>query len=140
MGVSFRLGQFFGLSNQVSDHQYNNIVVSAFLFIVFGIYFVLFWTRGQTLPMKTWRIKIVDRQGNSITQSKALVRYCLGWVWFIPPLVVWKLLHLQLGQSPAIVAGWVIIWALLSRFHPQGQFWHDAWSGTRLISSQPPSR
>jgi len=78
MGVSFRLGQFFGLSNQVSDHQYNNIVVSAFLFIVFGIYFVLFWTRGQTLPMKTWRIKIVDRQGNSITQSKASYAIACG--------------------------------------------------------------
>ena len=33
---------------------------------------------------------------------------------------------------------WVLVWALLSRFHPQRQFWHDAWAGTRLVSVQPP--
>jgi hypothetical protein len=31
---------------------------------------------------------------------------------------------------------WVLIWALLSRFHPQRQFWHDAWAGTRLVSAK----
>jgi hypothetical protein len=34
----------------------------------------------------------------------------------------------------------VIVWALLSRFHPERQFWHDAWAGTRLIPSTPMSR
>jgi uncharacterized RDD family membrane protein YckC len=29
--------------------------------------------------------------------------------------------------------GWVPIWAILSRFHPLGQFWHDALAGTRLV-------
>jgi hypothetical protein len=27
------------------------------------------------------------------------------------------------------------VWALLSRFHPQRQFWHDAWAGTRLVDA-----
>ena len=30
--------------------------------------------------------------------------------------------------------------ALLARFHPQRQFWHDAWAGTRLVTSKPMSR
>jgi hypothetical protein len=30
------------------------------------------------------------------------------------------------------------VWALLSRFHPQQQFWHDALAGTRLVHWQPP--
>jgi hypothetical protein len=38
-----------------------------------------------------------------------------------------------------LIFGWVIVWALLSRFHPERQFWHDAWSGTRLIPSTPMS-
>ena len=33
--------------------------------------------------------------------------------------------------------GWVAVWALLSRFQPQRQFWHDVWAGTRLIDVQP---
>jgi hypothetical protein len=44
------------------------------------------------------------------------------------------------GESAVIIIGWVCIWALLSRFHPQGQFWHDALAGTQLISSQSLSR
>ena len=33
------------------------------MFVVLGIYFVWFWSRGQTLAMKTWHIRLVDAQG-----------------------------------------------------------------------------
>ena len=36
--------------------------------------------------------------------------------------------------------GWIAVWAVLSRFHPLRQFWHDAWAGTRLVNSMPLSR
>ena len=29
--------------------------------------------------------------------------------------------------------GWIAVWALLSRLHPQRQFLHDALAGTRLV-------
>ncbi|MNT72663.1 hypothetical protein D3C72_2112890 [compost metagenome] len=29
--------------------------------------------------------------------------------------------------------GWIAVWALLSRFHPQRQFLHDVLAGTRLV-------
>ena len=35
-----------------------------------------------------------------------------------------------------LTLGWIAIWAVLSRFHPERQFWHDALAGTRLISVQ----
>jgi uncharacterized RDD family membrane protein YckC len=38
------------------------------------------------------------------------------------------------GETFVIVTGWVLVWALLSRFHPQRQFWHDAFAGTRLVT------
>jgi hypothetical protein len=35
----------------------------------------------------------------------------------------------------AALFGWVAFWGLLSRLHPQRQFWHDAWAGTRLVDA-----
>jgi hypothetical protein len=31
----------------------------------------------------------------------------------------------------------VVLWAWLSRFHADGQYWHDAWAGTQLIDVRP---
>jgi uncharacterized RDD family membrane protein YckC len=30
------------------------------------------------------------------------------------------------------------VWALLSRFQTDKQFWHDAWAGTRLVHYETP--
>jgi uncharacterized RDD family membrane protein YckC len=115
----------------------NRNALQAFLFVIFGIYFVWFWAKGQTLAMKTWNIRVVDRADNPISQKRALVRYVLSWVWFIPPLVAASPFQLTGAEVVVIVAGWIAVWALLSRFQPQGQFWHDVWAGTRLVSSKP---
>jgi uncharacterized RDD family membrane protein YckC len=90
--------------------------------------------------MKTWHIRIVDVAGKPITQARALGRYFLSWMWFLPPLMALAPFQLGGGESAVIIVGWVMVWALLSRFHPQGQFWHDALAGTRLITSLPLSR
>ena len=68
--------------------------------------------------MKTWHIRVVDRQGRLISQKRALLRYMLSWIWFVPPLAVIAPYHLSGGASAVIVLGWVAIWALLSRLHP----------------------
>lgn len=108
-------------------------LLQGFLFIVFGIYFSWFWARGQTLAMKTWRIRIVDRAGQPITQARAMLRYALAWGWFLPPLAVSWALNLGGAQAAVLLLGWIAVWALLSRFHRQQQFLHDALSGTWLI-------
>ena len=61
-------------------------------------------------------------------------------LWFIPPLITSSIFSLSAGGAIAIVLGWVAVWALLSRFAPQGQYWHDIWAGTRLISYTPLGR
>lgn len=139
-GVVFLAGYLFSTLSQSRNAMDNRHALQAFVFVIFGIYFVWFWAKGQTLAMKTWHIRIVDRQGKAITQTRALGRYALSWLWFLPPLMALSPFQLSGGESAVIIIGWVIVWALLSRFHPQGQFWHDAWAGTRLISSQPLSR
>ena len=69
-------------------------------------------------------------------QGRALLRYLLSWVWFLPPLAAIAPFKLGGGESAVLIFGWVIVWALLSRFHSERQFWRDAWAGTRLIPSQ----
>jgi uncharacterized RDD family membrane protein YckC len=139
-GVVFISGYLFGTLSQTRNAMDNRHALQAFLFVVFGIYFVWFWAKGQTLAMKTWHIRVVDRHGAALTQTRALLRYVLSWVWFIPPLVAVAPYHLSGPETAVLLVGWVAIWALLSRFQREGQFWHDAWAGTRLVTSEPLSR
>ena len=139
-GVVFIAGYLFGTLSQTRNALDNRHALQAFLFVIFGIYFGWFWSKGQTLAMKTWHIKIVDLQGRPISQARALRRYVLSWIWFLPPLGFIAPLQLPVGESILLTLGWVAIWAVLSRFHPRQQFWHDAWAGTQLLSSLPMSK
>ncbi|RYE41982.1 MAG: RDD family protein [Hyphomicrobiales bacterium] len=140
-GVVFIAGYLFGTLSQTRNALDNRHALQAFLFVVFGIYFVWFWAKGQTLAMKTWHIRVVDRLGRPLSQRRALARYALSWLWFLPPLGALALAPAQLSgaESSVIVIGWVAVWAVLSRFHPQRQFWHDALAGTRLVHFQLPA-
>ncbi len=83
-----------------------------YLFLVVGLYFVVCWSRGgQTLPMKTWRIKLVSDQGDSVSVRQALLRYLLAWV-------------------SLLAVGGGFVWAAFDRDH---QFLHDRLAGTRLV-------
>ena len=135
-GVVFIAGYLFGTLSQTRHALDNRSGLQAFLFLVLGIYFTWFWHRGQTLAMKTWHIRVVDAQGRPLSQKHALARYLASWLWFLPPLVIAGPLGLPALEVAVLMLGWVAIWALLSRFHPQRQFWHDALAGTRLVSTR----
>ncbi|MEQ1882496.1 MAG: RDD family protein [Burkholderiales bacterium] len=82
-----------------------------YLFTVCGIYFVFCWVRGgQTLPMKTWRLKLVCRDDKSLEVWRAVARY--------------------LAAVPGTVTGLSLLWAF---FDPQRQFLHDRLAGTRIV-------
>ncbi|MBK7052421.1 MAG: RDD family protein [Rhodoferax sp.] len=134
-GVVFISGYLFSTLSQTRHALDNRHALQAFLFVVFGIYFVWLWAKGQTLAMKTWNIRVVDRFGQPLTQARALLRYVLSWLWFLPALAAISPFKLSGPESFVIIFGWVAVWAILSRFHPQQQFWHDALAGTRLIST-----
>lgn len=139
-GVVFISGWLFSTLTQTRNALDNRHWQQAFLFVIFGIYFAWFWSKGQTLAMKTWHIKVVDAQGRAITQARALARYVLSWLWFLPPLAAGFVLHLSGAEIGVITVGWIAIWALLSRFHALRQFPHDALAGTRLVHYQAPAR
>ena len=131
-GVVFISGYLFSTLSQTRHALDNRLGLQVFVFLIFGIYFTWFWHKGQTLAMKTWHIRVVDRHGQPLTQKRALLRYVLSWVWFLPPLALLGPFQLPGPQVMVLVLGWVLVWAVLSRFQPDRQFWHDVWAGTRL--------
>ena len=136
-GVVFISGYLFGTLTQTRHAMNNRLALQAFLFCVLALYFVWFWSHGQTLAMKTWRIRVVDRHGQAITRQRALRRYLLTWVWCVPPLLCAYLGSMGTAGAGAVFLAWVTVWATLSHWHPQKQFWHDELAGTRLVDYRP---
>lgn len=133
-GVVFVGGLVLGSAGVLFGHPLSPKALQALLFVVLGIYFAWFWSKGQTLAMKTWHIRVVDQQGRPLTRVRALARYALCWLWLLPPLALLAPFHLPWAEVAVLTTGWVAVWALLSRFHPQRQFWHDVLAGTRLVA------
>ena len=136
-GVVFVAGFLFSVVTQTRHGLQHRPEQQGFIFLVLGLYFSWFWRHGQTLAMRTWHIRIQGPDGQPPTLGRALLRYLLGWIWFLPPLAARAVFALPLAQTLVLVLGWIAIWAILSRFHPQGQFWHDAWAGTALVTASP---
>jgi uncharacterized RDD family membrane protein YckC len=137
-GMVMLPGLLFAVVTQSRHGLDNRHGLQLFLFAVLAAYFVYFWSRsGQTLAMKTWHIRVVDRDGQPLKPLRALLRYLLAWLWFLPPLALMAPFTLSGGEVGVLMTGWVLVWALLSRFQREQQFWHDVLAGTRLIDVQP---
>lgn len=81
-----------------------------------GLYFAWQWRHGgQTLPMRTWRLKLVARDGSALTAARALQRYLFA-----------------LAGTAAFGLGY--LWALVD---PERQFLHDRLVGTRIVIFAP---
>ena len=133
--VTFMAGYLFSTLSQTRYALDNRHGLQAFVFLVLAIYFTWFWHKGQTLAMKTWHIRIVDSLGRPLSQKQAFVRFLFSWVWFLPPLCIAGLFSYSGLDSLLMLIAWVALWALLTKFQSQGQFWHDIWAGTYLIRS-----
>ena len=82
------------------------------VFLVLLAYFGWCWLHGgQTLPMKTWKLRVVDSAGGPLRPLQAVLRYMAAW----PSLLLF---------------GIGIWWALFDR---EGQFLHDRIAGTRIV-------
>lgn len=87
------------------------------VFVLLMLYFIWCWLNGgQTLPMKTWKLRLVDINDAPLRPLQALLRYLIAW--------------------PSILCfGAGLLWALIDREH---QFLHDRLAGTKIISSAMP--
>ena len=83
------------------------------LMLVAGVYCVMCWTRGHTLPMKTWGIRLVMQDGAALTRADAIKRF--------------------LAAIPSVgLLGVGFFWSLVD---PEKQFLHDRLAGTRLVDN-----
>ena len=138
-GVLMISGYLFSSLTQQRQALAGRHGLQAFLFVILAIYFVWFWSHGgQTVAMKAWHIRVVDRDGRPISELRGLARYLLAWLWFLPALVVLNAWDIHDGRaiSGVLLAG-VAGYALTTRLHPSRQFPHDVLAGTRLVTCRP---
>jgi len=138
-GVLFAAGFVYSVLTQQHHALQGRLGLTAFVFVVLGLYFVWFWTRsGQTLAMKTWHLRVVDSAGLPLSQTRALARYLLAWLWFVPALVsVWLLdLHSGAAIVTSLAVG-VVAYAAVAAWHPRRQFLHDLLCGSQIITQLP---
>ena len=84
-----------------------------YLAAVAGLYFVWQWTRGgQTLPMKTWRLRLERRDGGALTLRDAMLRYVAAF-------------------AGLAALGFGFLWAVFDR---DKLFLHDRLARTRIVS------
>lgn len=96
-----------------SRAQPMQLLLRVFLFVVAGMYFVGSWTGGRrTLPMRTWRMHLVDESGQYLSVGRASLRYVLA----------------ALGVT---LGGIGILWAMVDR---DRQFLHDRIGRTRVVA------
>lgn len=87
-------------------------IVQIHFFVVLLVYFVWFWLHGgQTLAMKTWKLRIVNADGAALRPLQAVLRYMAAW----PSILLF---------------GIGILWAFFDR---ERQFLHDRIAGTRVV-------
>lgn len=114
-GVTFFAGLLFLGASAGSSGGWLRHAFQLYLFLVIGLYFAGSWRRrGQTLAMKTWKLRLVGANGARITLRQALLRYVCAW--------------------PCLALGGIGI--LYAPFDRERQFLHDRLAGTRIVSSQ----
>ncbi|MBP6902129.1 MAG: RDD family protein [Burkholderiaceae bacterium] len=138
-GVLMLAGLLYSSLTQQRHALQGKLGLQAFLFMVLGVYFVWFWTHGgQTVAMKAWHVRLVRADGQPLGPGRALLRYLLCWLWFVPALATVGLSGLHGGGAvSAIVLAGVVGYAALALLRPDRQFFHDTVCGTRLISWRP---
>jgi uncharacterized RDD family membrane protein YckC len=138
-GVLMISGYLFSTLTQQRHALQGQHGLQAFIFLMLGIYFVFFWSRGgQTVAMRAWHIRLLAANGQPVSQLRALLRYLLSWIWFLPALGIAHGSGLRsAGAIFGVVAAGVLAYALSAWLSPQRQYWHDVLSGTRLVHWRP---
>ena len=85
-----------------------------YIFAIAYLFFAWCWTRsGQTLGMRTWKMKVVNEDGTTISYTTALLRFMISIISWLP---------FGLGY----------LWSLWDKQH---RTWHDIVSKTILVRS-----
>ena len=114
-GIAFFAGLLFLGATGASPGGWLRHAFQVYLFLVIGLYFVGSWRRGgQTLAMKTWKLRLAGADGARITLRQATVRYVCAW--------------------PCLLLGGIGI--LYAPFDRERRFLHDRLAGTSIVTSE----
>jgi len=97
-----------------------------------ALYYRWCWSEGrQTLPQKTWRLRLVERHGGAPTRPTALLRYVAAWIGPLAAILVYAALRpAGYGRYAAILLVLNYGWALVDR---DRQFLHDRVAHTLVV-------
>jgi uncharacterized RDD family membrane protein YckC len=134
--VLFISNWLFSTLTQQRHALYLRHALQTWLFLIVTLYFVWFWTHGgQTLAMKTWRIRLVTSDGQPVQTKRAIGRYFLAWLWILPGMALAWAMDAKNALLLLIPAANVLLWALTIYLDPRRQFLHDRMTGTRIVDT-----
>lgn len=137
-GIVWLVGIVYGVVTNQRHALQGAAGLQATLFVVLGLYFVHFWSRhGQTLAMRTWRLRLQGPGGKPPSALRAASRYLLAWLWFLPALAIVSFSGLTGGAAvTVVVSAGVLAYAALARLRADRQFLHDVVCGTRIVDAR----
>ena len=95
-----------------ASHGLKRYLLQIVLWLAIGIYFVWCWKKtGQTLAMKTWQLKLVNKDGQLLPLNLAMARYVLSTL-------------------SLVLFGLGFLWAMVDRDH---LYLHDRLLNTHII-------
>ena len=110
--VLIAAGLPFVLTTRGADPIAARIAFQLYLVGVVALYFCTQWLRGgRTLPMKTWRLRLVTSEGRALSATHALRRFLFA-------------------LAGAALCGAGFLWALVD---PDRRFLHDRLAGTKIV-------
>lgn len=110
------------------------VALQASVFIAVGVYFVWCWTRlGQTLALKTWKLRVVGPDGTPPSTPRAIARYVLAWHLFLPGLAFIAVSDSQRATGLAALAIGFAVLLLPALADRDRRLLHDRWTKTRVL-------
>jgi uncharacterized RDD family membrane protein YckC len=111
------------------------VILFCAMFAITAVYFVWCWTSGRrTLPMKTWRMRLVDRDGAPLNYQTAFIRYLAAWIGPGLALVTY------IVAKPYGLGGVALVPLALNYLaafvDPEKRFLHDRIAGTRIVQGR----
>ena len=80
---------------------------------ILGAYFAYCWSGGsRTLPMKTWKLALVDMKGGPLGVGRAIARYVAAWSGPAVALASYAATH---SRAAALALALPYAWALVDR-------------------------
>lgn len=112
---------------------------SLFLLLVLAMYFGWCWLRsGQTLALKTWRMRLVAPDGRPLDMRAAALRFVLGLLLYLPLLATSVWWFYQRQQALPFVLLMLVLWLVnwgWALIDGERQLLIDRLAGTRLIKT-----